>query len=65
MTIDEDTGSVPSPCIQVCSLDQYDVCVGCYREMQEIVDWQQLSDADRRLVLARAAERRRARGQVL
>ena len=57
--------SIPSPCIQVCSLDKYDICVGCYRDLQEIVDWQQLNDADKRLVLTRTAERRRARGQVL
>ena len=28
-----------SPCISICSLDQNDVCEGCFRTGNEIVDW--------------------------
>lgn len=54
-----------SPCIRVCVLDDEDICVGCYRDLQEIVDWQDMEDDERLQVLAAAAARRRARGRVL
>lgn len=49
--------SVPSPCIGVCSLDENDVCVGCYRTVMEIGDWSTMDDEAKRAVLA-AVERR-------
>ncbi|MDX1696594.1 MAG: DUF1289 domain-containing protein [Ketobacteraceae bacterium] len=54
------TGS-RSPCVRNCCLDEGDVCLGCGRTLQEIVGWNQLSDAEKDEVLARAAERRKAR----
>ena len=29
--------SVKSPCIEVCSLNNEDVCIGCYRTANEII----------------------------
>lgn len=28
-----------SPCIDVCALDDQNVCTGCKRTLQEIIDW--------------------------
>jgi predicted Fe-S protein YdhL (DUF1289 family) len=28
-----------SPCVSICSLDDYDVCVGCHRSLDEITYW--------------------------
>jgi len=53
--------SVPSPCIDVCTLDpDTGLCQGCSRTIEEIAAWARLSDADKRQVLARIAQRRRA-----
>ena len=51
-------GAVPSPCISVCRMDpKTALCEGCYRTMDEICEWAQASDADKRQVWARIAQR--------
>ncbi|MBX3611208.1 MAG: DUF1289 domain-containing protein [Hydrogenophaga sp.] len=48
--------SVPSPCINVCRLDDSQrMCVGCLRTLQEIGGWSRMDDADKRAVWARIA----------
>ncbi|WP_372738424.1 DUF1289 domain-containing protein [Neptunomonas sp.] len=54
---------VKSPCIRQCCLDQQDICLGCYRSLQEILDWAAGSDDEKRAVLARTAVRQTARGE--
>ena len=50
---------VPSPCIKVCTLDAGgQVCTGCFRSLDEIGFWGEMSNAERAEVLARIAERR-------
>ena len=51
---------IASPCISICALDADDVCVGCYRSGQEITRWSVADNAERRAILASAAERARA-----
>jgi len=46
-----------SPCINICHLDDNDICVGCYRSASEITDWKNLDNKDRKQILARAQER--------
>ena len=42
---------VPSPCVSICELNERDgSCKGCYRTLQEIAAWGQLSDAGKLLV---------------
>lgn len=55
----EDESGVPvaSPCIGICRVDGDDVCLGCGRMIDEIVEWTRVSDARRREVVALAAER--------
>jgi uncharacterized protein len=55
----DDDPPVPSPCVRLCTLDDADVCLGCFRSLDEIRDWTQLDSAARRAVLDNA-ERRRA-----
>ena len=50
---------VKSPCVNVCALDENDVCVGCYRSAAEIAAWTQLSEDARREVVRRADARDR------
>jgi len=50
---------VPSPCTQVCRIDEATGwCAGCFRRLEEIGGWSALSNADKRAVWARIAERR-------
>ncbi|MDY0066034.1 MAG: DUF1289 domain-containing protein [Steroidobacteraceae bacterium] len=53
-------GSVASPCIKVCTLDEQQVCMGCGRTLTEIVQWSALSAEQQRAVCV-AAERRISR----
>jgi hypothetical protein len=51
---------VESPCIRLCTLDDDDICVGCYRSMAEICAWGDAVNAQRRQILATAELRRKA-----
>ena len=57
--------AVQSPCVSICVLDEEDICSGCYRHANEIVDWLVFSDDEKREVLERCAERRKASGLIL
>ncbi len=46
-----------SPCVRNCCLDDDDVCLGCGRAIEEIINWSRASDSERALILARAQER--------
>lgn len=54
--------SVPSPCIQVCTLDDDNVCIGCYRSADEIREWMIMDRPAKLEVLERVRARRRAAG---
>ena len=49
---------VESPCIRVCTLDDDDVCLGCFRDIAEICAWSGASDDERRLILEVSEVRR-------
>lgn len=51
---------VDSPCVAACKLDSHKICVGCYRHIEEIVDWNKRSDAEKLEILACCAQRRQA-----
>jgi uncharacterized protein len=56
---------VASPCVQICALDDEDICIGCQRNVAEITRWSRMDDGERRQVLARCHERARAKGVLL
>ena len=49
--------SVTSPCTSICSLNDEDICIGCYRTSKEIQEWSLLNDDQRLDVLVRCGER--------
>lgn len=51
---------VISPCVGICSLDENDICIGCYRTGREISDWGVMDNTQRRAVLSSVAEREQA-----
>jgi len=50
--------NVPSPCINVCALDDAGFCKGCFRTVAEIKRWKTVSDNERLDILAIANQRR-------
>ncbi|MEO8723173.1 MAG: DUF1289 domain-containing protein [Sphingobium sp.] len=50
-----DTPMIESPCNRLCTLDRNDVCIGCGRTMDEIIDWANMTDEERRAIMARLA----------
>ena len=53
-----DPDPVPSPCISVCRMtEDTQVCEGCWRSLDEIGSWGQATQASKRLVWTRIAER--------
>lgn len=51
-------GAVKSPCIQVCKYED-DICVGCYRTMNEITGWLFMTDEQKTKSLEEAEIRRK------
>lgn len=50
---------VPSPCVQICTLDPgTGLCRGCLRSVEEIADWLEMTADEKRAVLARVERRR-------
>ena len=47
-----------SPCIRHCCLDDNDICLGCFRSLEEIKQWQAASEKQKQIVLATAASRK-------
>jgi len=47
-----------SPCIASCKLNSDKICIGCYRHIEEIVDWNKRSDAEQLQIIAHLAERK-------
>lgn len=52
-------GFPPSPCIDVCALDEQEVCIGCRRTLAEIVAWASMSARQQREVIALLPRRTR------
>ncbi|MGX5175546.1 DUF1289 domain-containing protein [Aliikangiella sp. IMCC44653] len=47
-----------SPCISQCCLDEQDVCVGCFRHIDEITGWHGADDERRQAILKNCAKRK-------
>ena len=49
-----------SPCVRNCCLNEKDVCLGCFRHLEEIRAWNKLDDRQVQEVLQQANVRREA-----
>ncbi|MFU8789965.1 MAG: DUF1289 domain-containing protein [Methylobacter sp.] len=49
-----------SPCIKMCCLNDDNICLGCFRSLDEICQWRQMTMQQRQEILDRAAVRKRA-----
>ncbi|MSO88714.1 MAG: DUF1289 domain-containing protein [Rhodospirillaceae bacterium] len=54
---------VRSPCVDICRIDKDTaLCAGCFRTIDEIMGWLDLSSDGRREVLRKVEERRKVMG---
>jgi uncharacterized protein len=51
-------GRPPSPCVDVCTLDDANVCRGCGRTLDEIARWSQMDAAEQWQVVVRLRQAR-------
>ena len=57
------TATIPqSPCVNICELNEQDVCVGCFRHIDEIAGWHQFSDTQKREIYQAIDRRERDAG---
>lgn len=49
-----------SPCVRACCLNQDDVCMGCFRTLDNILKWSVYSPSERQQVLVECALRKSA-----
>ena len=49
--------SINSPCIGLCAVNDDNICIGCYRSLQEIGTWLQLDDKSKTQILANCHDR--------
>ncbi len=50
--------TVNSPCIRHCGLNEHDICMGCYRSIDEITIWASIDNQARLKILLNAKQRR-------
>lgn len=51
---------VMSPCVGICCPDQNDVCMGCFRTMDEITRWWDMSSTEKKQLLLELESRKSA-----
>ena len=56
---------IGSPCIRECNLSDQDVCLGCFRLMDEITDWGYASESEKRAILSLAEQRKKLYNRTL
>ena len=60
ISVKQMTHGVKSPCIEICIVNDEKICLGCFRSLGEIAQWQAMDDTTRREVLLKAESRRKA-----
>ncbi len=49
---------VESPCVRNCCLDENDICLGCFRSYDEILQWHKAAVSEKQAILERSRERK-------
>jgi len=49
------------PCVRKCCLDDNNICLGCFRSLDEIVQWHVASNHERIVILQNARQRQEAK----
>ena len=54
----ENTIEVSSPCVRNCCLNAEDICIGCFRHINEILAWTNYKTDEKRVVVNTCIQRR-------
>lgn len=49
---------IESPCIRNCCLNEQDVCIGCFRSLEEIKQWHRATQSEKQEILTTAQNRK-------
>jgi len=52
-----------NPCVRNCCLDEHDICLGCFRTLDEILAWRALTKKEREQVMIEIEQRRLAKAR--
>lgn len=55
----ENKSKIESPCIRNCCLDDHEICLGCFRTVEEIIQWTTVGDDVKQQFLLKAEARRK------
>ncbi|AZQ82906.1 DUF1289 domain-containing protein [Colwellia sp. Arc7-635] len=50
---------VASPCVRNCCLNEQDICLGCFRHIDEIMAWRKLDTSAKNAVLSQCLQRQK------
>lgn len=50
--------NIESPCIRNCCLNENDICLGCFRHVDEIIEWGPASNERKQQILIKIKLRR-------
>jgi len=53
-----------TPCVRNCCLNESDICLGCFRSLEEITYWNEASNPERMVILKNALKRQEAQPRV-
>jgi predicted Fe-S protein YdhL (DUF1289 family) len=56
--ISNNAQEIQSPCVDNCCLDEKDVCLGCFRSIDEITGWHDATDQQKLKILNNCDVRR-------
>ena len=51
---------ITSPCVRNCCLDDNSICLGCFRSMDEILQWRDASEQQQAAIVVAAQTRKKA-----
>ncbi len=49
-----------SPCVRNCCLNERDICLGCFRSLDEIMQWSAADNRERHVILNNARQRKQS-----
>ncbi len=49
---------VKSPCVSICSLNEREICIGCFRSLSEIATWSEADASKRKAIIKLSLQRR-------
>ncbi len=53
------TNTLHSPCVRNCHLNEEEICLGCFRSIDEITGWSQAGDDERLVIMDNASKRKK------